>query len=69
MIKKLNQINSDLEQVGREIFYAMLEVGPQANLKSALELLGVYRPIDVGLSNSIIEKIKSRNNKKEEIND
>ena len=53
MLKAVRQLESNLEQVAREIYYAMSLVGPQENLLQALKLLGVVSPRDVGLSESV----------------
>jgi len=63
---KLNQVISDLEQVGREIYYALAQIKEKnpaepaiSNLNLALKLLGISRPEDVGLSSSLFKKDKN----------
>lgn len=64
MIKiQLSDVINQLEQAAREIYYAatFLESGhpARANLKLALEALGVTKPSDVGLSDSVLREPKA----------
>ena len=58
----LQQVIWDTEQSAREIYYAMRfipENSPAiANLNRALELLGISNPKQIGLSKSVLEKMK-----------
>lgn len=60
VVSKLNQAIEDLEQTGREIYYAIsfleLDNPARANLIQALRLLGIHKPADVGLSDSVLNK-------------
>lgn len=60
MLKNTKKLYSDLEAVAREIYYAMQDIGPQANLQQALRILGVNEPKDVWLSNRILELINKK---------
>ena len=55
----LDIIGESTNQAAREIYYArqcyMQGLSPEANLKLALKHLGVERPIDVGLSDSVLK--------------
>jgi hypothetical protein len=61
---RLEIIKQEVEQAGREIFYAIsfLPVNhpSRANLESALKYIGVLNPKQVGLSDSVL----TRNNPK-----
>ena len=56
--QRLEATIQDVEQVAREIYYAMsfLEYShpARANLNQALQLIGVRTPEDVGLSNQVL---------------
>lgn len=60
IIKSLEHIKNDAEQVAREIYYAMMQLPKhhpsRANLIVALDLLGVSKPSDIGLSDRVLEK-------------
>jgi hypothetical protein len=62
IIKKLQEAQADIEQVVREIYYALSyleDSNPaRANLKQALNLLGIKSPREVGLGNSILTRNK-----------
>jgi hypothetical protein len=59
-IAKSRSVTYNLEQIGREVYYAasyIRETEPaMSNLKRILEILGVDEPNDVGLSNSVLLK-------------
>lgn len=61
-IELLNKIENNIENAGRNIYYAMsfLENNSpaRANLEIALDELGIKSPREVGLSNSVLEKKK-----------
>ena len=57
--RRLDMLKWDVEQAAREIYYAMSFMRPshpsRANLQSALRVLGVSGPHDVGLNNSVLK--------------
>lgn len=65
LLSMIDNIKSDAEQAGREIYYAISFLDnthpARANLKRALELLGIHSPHQVGLSNNVLV-IKKLNN-------
>lgn len=56
----LYKIVDDIDQAGREIYYAMSfmkhDSPGRANLEAALHLLGIHKPKDVGLSDSVLTR-------------
>jgi len=58
LVIALKQTVNEIEQVAREIYYALSfleETHPsRANLVAALRIIGVNKPADVGLSNSVL---------------
>lgn len=58
-IFKAESLQLDLEQVAREIYYAMAQENldaARANLEMALQILGVRGPRDIGLSESVMTR-------------
>lgn len=62
-IAALDLIKMEIEQAGREIYYAMTFLDnnhpARTNLKQALKSLGIQKPGQVGLSDSVLTR---RNN-------
>ena len=60
--RRLEAIADDVDQAGREVFYALNFVSydnpGRANLVLALNLLGIHSPADVGLSDGVLRKVK-----------
>ena len=69
ILQSVTTARHELEQVGREIYYAISHLPERhparANLNMALRHLGIDKPSDVGLSSSILrrkaERVYSRN--------
>jgi hypothetical protein len=63
MIKVIDLLDSakrEVEDAGREIYYAMSNLPSnhiaRVNLRAALRALGIDKPTDVGLSNSVLTR-------------
>jgi hypothetical protein len=59
-IPALENALEEAKQAGREIYYAMTFLPPRhsarANLEAALSCLGIRKPGDVGLSESVLTR-------------
>jgi len=60
LIYRLRKAIEETEDAGREIYYAMTfleQTNPaRANLNLALKYLGITKPEDVGLSNTVLTR-------------